>query len=157
MRLLGLSTPLSSFKQLIWGTEWGLLIHAWLKFEQNSQFVANGRLGTQHRPDAVGDWIQRARPSSYHPKINDIQGYGTKFSLWWQSLQPDWRNDDADDALPRSREDWEDIRRPGINGIMSVAAALFFWGYVERNKGESARSAWLNAVDDVVYVLNQLA
>ncbi|KJA22463.1 hypothetical protein HYPSUDRAFT_102681, partial [Hypholoma sublateritium FD-334 SS-4] len=148
---------LNLFQSANLGTEWSSLVVAWLKFEQDSHFIAKGRLGTHCRPRAIADWIQRARSASYQPEINNLAAFSTDFSAWWQSLQPDWRANNVDNALPRSREDWDDIRRPGINGLLSVAAALFFWGYAARNKGAPARSAWLDALNDVIHVLNQLA
>lgn len=139
------------------GDKWVRLVRAWLKFEQNAKFKANGRLGTQHRPTHVHDWIQRARPASYHPEIEDLKKYATDFSAWWQSLQPYWRaSDDVNRDIPRAREEWGDIWRAGINGLLSVTAALFFWGHATRGQSSSAQSAWLNALDDVIYVLDQL-
>lgn len=139
------------------GPEWKSLVTSWLKFEQNSQYLAHGRLGTHRRPQVVGDWIQRARPDDYQPDIGKPAAFAKEFSAWWQSLQPDWRTVSADRSLPQIRENWEEIRRPGINGLLSVVAALFFWGFAIRNKGSTMRSPWLNALNDVVYVLDQLA
>lgn len=139
------------------GPEWKLLVNSWLKFEQNMQYRAHGRLGTHHRPQVVGDWIQHARPDKYQPDIGKQATFAKEFSAWWQSLQPEWRTVGADDHLPRTIKDWEEIRRLGINGLLSVVAALFFWGLAVQNKGSTLRSAWLNALHDVAYVLEQLA
>ncbi|KJA13205.1 hypothetical protein HYPSUDRAFT_151852, partial [Hypholoma sublateritium FD-334 SS-4] len=53
------------------------------------------------------------------------------------------------------KNDWECLRRPGINGLLSVIAALFFWGCTAQ-KLPNAGVAWLEAVDDVSYSIAQL-
>ncbi|KAJ3505719.1 hypothetical protein NLJ89_g7270 [Agrocybe chaxingu] len=58
----------------------------------------------------------------------DVKTYEVQFVEWWTSLQPDWRLSD-EDKLEKECEgdDWECLRLPGLNGIVSVVAALFFW------------------------------
>jgi len=51
--------------------------------------------------------------------------------------------------------DWEVLRRPGVNGILSVMAGLFFWGVALRGKG--SREGWNNAVSDCTVVLVALS
>ncbi|KJA14112.1 hypothetical protein HYPSUDRAFT_106491, partial [Hypholoma sublateritium FD-334 SS-4] len=134
------------------GSEWALLVSNWVRFEEDAQFQGGGKLGTQRRPRVVADWIQRARSPVYRPAINDVAGFATDFSAWWQSLQPEWRRTDSDAGpdLPRQGGDWTHIRRSGANGLLSVVAALFFWGNVVQ--GTPARAVWLKAMEDVLFV-----
>ncbi len=121
-------------------SEWDLLLSVWLKFEENASFDGNARLGAQHRPRVIADWIQRARPATFRPEIKDEQEFSTAFSAWWQNLQPEWRPakniNDSQEA-----EDWDAIRCSGVNGLVSVVAALFFWEVLYR-VGPLRRRGW---------------
>ena len=142
------------FKSENLGSEWDLLFSNWLKFEENSQLQGTGKLGCQRQPWVITGWIQRARASTYHPDIEDINGFKADFHVWWQSLQPDWRRVDSTKNSKQPEGDWGCIRQSGPNGLLSVVAALFFWGDAVQNT--SARTAWLEALTDVSYVLEQL-
>ncbi len=146
---------LKLFRSVALGSEWDALLSRWLQFEQQSQFQGDTRLGAKNRPGIVGDWIQRARPSEFHFKIQGVRSFNKNFNVWWISLQPDWRTNDPSGVLLRSGGDWGRLRCPGVNGLLSVLAALFFWGReVQKQPDESA--AWVAAVDDVYYAIAQL-
>ncbi len=125
------SKALTLFKLTDLGPEWHHFVATWLAFEQQSGFESSGRLPAQGRPCAVHDWIKRARPSDYRPEIKDIKHFAKEFQTWWQAIQPDWRADGAD-AQPPQERGWDELRYPGVNGILSVVAALFFWGHAIR-------------------------
>lgn len=135
------------------GQPWNQAVSLWEAFEVSTGFPDTRRLPklrARHRPVFVGDWIQRARISTYRPNIPDFDDAGEKFTTWWASLQPQWRVSD-DGSLIRSCGSWEDLRRPGVNGLLSVLAALFFWGAAAGGKD----SRWDEAVADVVWAFGE--
>lgn len=138
------------------GVEWEVLLAAWLKFEEESGFQGSGKLGTHRRPRVIEDWIQRARLPTFRPEIKDIEGFAADFTAWWQSLQPEWRRN-GNGEIPNEGGDWNEIRKPGVNGLLSVIAALFFWGNtIQITQHAAARAAWLEALGDVAYVIEHL-
>jgi len=80
-----------------------------------------------------------------------------RYITWWTGLQPNWRKS-TNGKLVFSRViggDWKQLRRPGLNGLVSVIAALLFWGVVfQDSRGE--RKGWDKAVFDCLILLNQL-
>ncbi len=125
-------------------------------FEKGSADRSSARLGAQSRPQAVTDWIRRARLNTYNPQINSVATFAKEFNAWWASLQPAWRTDGGRGVLRRDGEDWECLRCSGINGLLSVLAALFFWGCAVQKSKAATKSAWLRALDDVSYSITQL-
>lgn len=135
--------------------KWQDLVVAWIKFEEVSEFKSS-QLGSKDRPQAIADWIRRARRVDYRPEIKNITAYEEDFRVWWISLQPAWRRVDSDwPQKGESKGDWEMLRRSGRNGLVSVVAALFFWGWASRNDGDAMKT-WDIAVDDVLYALTQM-
>ncbi len=65
-------------------------------------------------------------------------------------MQPSWRTNNNNNG--ETSGDWEKIRRPGVNGLLSVMAALFFWGDVTGRADEQ----WLEALKDVLYVFEHI-
>lgn len=143
----------SLFESTNLGLEWKLLLSRWFKFEEQAGFQDSGKLGTRRRPRAVADWIQRARTPTFRPEITDFDEFAADFTAWWQSVQPEWRRSGNGEAS-RDDGDWEDIRRSGVNGLVSVVAALFFWGNAIQPAGD--RVKWVEALGDVTYVFEHL-
>jgi len=51
--------------------------------------------------------------------------------------------------------EWEKLRKPGLNGLLSALAGLFYWGrIVQRNAKQ--RKAWAVDVEDCTLVLHHL-
>lgn len=148
-----LSNSLSLFKSTTLGPEWDLLVSNWFKFEEGTQFQGNGRLGCRRRPRVIAMWIKNARNPTFHPDRKDVKAIADDFTAWWQSLQPKWRSANSNKAK-QPNGDWDCIRCSGSNGVLSVVAALFFWGDAVQNT--PARTTWLEAMEDVSYVLAQL-
>lgn len=154
-RPLWINNAVSILQTTKLGPEWDLLLSNWLKFEERTQFQEGGlRLGAKRRPLLVANWIQYARNPTFHAEIKNVAAFAADFSAWWQGLQPGWRRANSDDQTPRQAEEWDSIRRPGLNGLLSVVAALFFWGSAVQST--AARSVWLEAAKDVSFVLEQL-
>ena len=137
------------------GSSWNQLVKAWAAFEAKSDFKELKKLPTTNRPDAVKAWIQQARAPAWRPTILDVTAYGLEFNTWWSALQPEWRKSSSGKIVFSEVDgDWDVLRRPGINGILSVLAGLFFWGVALREK--DSREGWKDAVFDCIVVLTAL-
>jgi len=137
------------------GDRWTNVVNTWVLFERKEINLKPAVLGSAHRPPAVHDWIQRARSALYRPAIASVDRFETSYKLWWASLQPDWRVDASGEVtFAKTSGDWDVIRKPGRNGILSVTAALFFWGI--KVKDTEDINGWENAVDDLLLVLIEL-
>ena len=138
------------------GKTWSKLVEVWTLFETQADYEEVKKLSTINRPEAIKTWIQRSRPSVWRPVIDDVQVYEAKYITWWTGLQPNWRKSNGKLVFSRViGGDWEQLRRPGLNGLVSVMAALLFWGVVlQDSRGE--RKGWDKAVSDCLVVLNQL-
>ena len=69
-------------------------------------------------------------------------------------MQPQWRFGE-DGKLLRVAGALEDLRRPGTNGLLSVIAALFFWG-VALGANRAECSMWSSRVKDLEWVFKTL-
>ncbi|KAF9032256.1 hypothetical protein BJ165DRAFT_1331794, partial [Panaeolus papilionaceus] len=85
------------------------------------------KLPTKHRPFPIKEWIGRARSLTYRPDNINLASYEQDFKLWWASMQPAWRLDDGKVVASRVDGNWTGLRMPGINGLLNVVAALFYW------------------------------
>jgi len=138
------------------GSSWNQLLKAWAAFEAKSDFKeSKKKLLTANRPNAVKAWIQRARSPAWNPPISDAAAYGSEFKKWWSALQPGWRKSRSGEILfSKVVGDWEVLHRPGLNGILSVVAGLFFWGVALQEA--DCREEWNSAVSDCTVVLTAL-
>lgn len=139
------------------GAQWQALVAAWLRFETAAGLtVPGGRLPSKGRPPLIAGWIKNARTPGYPVNLGDVNAFKRTFNAWWNSLQPKWRTEGRDGALKRDGGDWRSMcEYSGVNGLLSVVACLFFWGSATLTPSQSC--SWDTAVDDVLYVLEQLA
>ncbi|CAA7268955.1 unnamed protein product [Cyclocybe aegerita] len=152
-----LPPALSMLQQGSLGEPWIALVRTWLSFEVQSHYEPVANLSATHRPPAVRDWIQRARAPAWRPQIPNVGKYGAQFWRWWAGLQPSWRRDEDGDVVMGAVEgDWEPLRRPGVNGLLSVLVALFFWGG-KVQKTRVAKEKWLLAVKDVHLAMSKVS
>jgi hypothetical protein len=137
------------------GMEWKDLISSWVSFEEKSRNTEARRLSAAGRPKVVGLWIARRRTTTFLPNISSLKEYESEFNGWWKNLQPTWRisNGKVDKAV--SQGDWDCLRCPGVNGVISVVVALFYWGLASDGK-LARRKAWIAAVEDCVTVFSLL-
>ncbi|KAG6835662.1 hypothetical protein H0H93_015970 [Arthromyces matolae] len=54
------------------GSGWTQLLSAWKEFEEGAKYQKQPPLSRQARPDAVGDWIQRARIVTFRPPLTAV-------------------------------------------------------------------------------------
>lgn len=138
------------------GTTWAKLVKAWVAFEDGAGYEGTKKLLATHRPDAIKAWIGRARSSTWRPVISDTSVYESEYMSWWAALQPSWRkSSDGGIIFAKVEGNWEILRRPGLNGILSVMAGLLFWGVALRDSG-NARKGWNKAVSDCLMVISSL-
>ncbi|KAF8971656.1 hypothetical protein BDZ97DRAFT_1650694 [Flammula alnicola] len=97
---------------------WTELVEKWAAFEIQSDFEEVAKLKTTNQPAAIGAWIQRYRSPSWRPTISDPNEYGASF-----------------------------MAKPGLNGLVSVMAGLFYWGCAIESAQEG-QDKWLVAVED---------
>ena len=71
-------------------------------------------------------------------------------------MQPKWRLSKKGEILTRKMDgDLDGLRKPGLNGLLSVLAALFFWGRIAQNNTKQ-RKGWIGHVEDCILVLRGL-
>ena len=136
------------------GEEWMELVNLWVLFEARSQYEEVKKLDPTRRPAAVGLWIGRAHSSMWRPIITDVSKYVASFWEWWSVIQPDWRLEDGQLVHEHVVGDWEALRLPGINRVVSVVVALFYWG-LEVLEDSHGQSHWVSAVEECHDVFKQ--
>ncbi|KAJ7875687.1 hypothetical protein B0H13DRAFT_2347995 [Mycena leptocephala] len=83
------------------------------------------------------------------------------FTTWWTSLQPSWcgawhGRTGAAPALLLGSE-WGKLAVFGQNGLLSMVAMLYWWGFAEKKKGVAASSdGWEEVALDILNVLQGL-
>ena len=138
------------------GERWAELVRLWVAFEQKERFKQRGKLSPKKRPDVVTEWIQRARSPTWQPVITNVSTFEKSFHAWWLSLQPKWRLSKNGEILTRKMDgDLDGLRKPGLNGLLSVLAALFYWGRIAQNN-KKQRKGWVAHVEDCILVLRGL-
>ena len=105
-------------------------------------------LSTHQRPDEVHQWIKRARKPRI--KVKSPATYKTKFMLWWDHLNPSWRIREDGRLTQRGTGDWSPLVISGINGFVSVIAALAAY------RDAATLEEWVAAATDVSWVLSQV-
>ena len=138
------------------GDRWAELIRLWVEFEEKEGFKERKKLGTNSRPAFVAEWIRYARSPTWRPSITDVPALETSFQAWWKGLQPGWQmSEDRLTVLDKMDGDWDQLRRPGLNGLLSIIACLFYWG-CKAQGNKKHRVGWASAVEDCMLVLGQL-
>lgn len=147
---------LRGFPSTSLGPGWDTLLRNWLQFEQDEGYQDCRRLGSRNRPRIIADWIQWARKPTFKHEIKNQDIFAEEFNAWWRGLQPAWRIDNASDLLRRDGDDWTCLRCSGVNGLLSVLAALYFWGCHVQPGTVAFKSRWSEALDDVSYAISKL-
>jgi hypothetical protein len=163
--------PVLEMFKTITHEKWTMLVSKWLQFEASHNF--QGKLSASGRPACVGDWIARARSPNWRPIPS--KSLGEHVETWWAGMQPEFRTADDGRLLESCREvgiadNWEHLRHAGVNGLVSVVAALFFWycslplfgqgrlpAHRQRAAMERAETSWIDVVIDVTWVFEHLA
>ncbi|KAI0038726.1 hypothetical protein FA95DRAFT_1578033 [Auriscalpium vulgare] len=140
------------------GPDWQVLVTRYSGFEEAMSFGEGPSeslaLSAKHRPEEVRLW-QKGRRPWHNGKIKNLDDFMNKFEDWWRSLQPAERFDSEGDAMaPSISMDWSKVCIAGPNGLLSVLAALLWWGLaVKDDKEHYAYERWYVVVVDVSTVL----
>ncbi|PPQ84374.1 hypothetical protein CVT26_007383 [Gymnopilus dilepis] len=78
----GIRNTLTMLTSVEWELGWDILTAVWIRFEKIHNFQSSSKkFKPTGRPQAIGDWIKRARASTYRPQI-DVEKFGADF---WKS------------------------------------------------------------------------
>ncbi|KAJ7265598.1 hypothetical protein C8J57DRAFT_1069201 [Mycena rebaudengoi] len=145
------------------GPHFAAILNAWTRIEAASRFEhSESNLPHKGRPAQVGRWTaaqRRARPADI--SITDLAKYAVQWRAWWGSLQPVWRSKGVDgqwDIGGSYGSEWGDLFQWGVNGVLSLLAALYFWGCAVLDVPEANEAqVWELEVQDVGWMLEGLA
>ncbi|KAK7028203.1 SERTA domain-containing protein 3 [Paramarasmius palmivorus] len=125
------------------------------------------KLTTVRRPDPVAQWIGTARPAQFRSSINNLALYGESYMDWLSECSPEWRRRDPETGMmARDGTDWSAIAVGGVNGIVSLVAALVWWRegvssltgdtYRERQTTSRHFDIYREALNEVHYTFQEL-
>ncbi|PPQ76153.1 hypothetical protein CVT24_006578 [Panaeolus cyanescens] len=139
------------------GNGWAELLEAYSRFQGRYGYLDDRRLPKKGRPAFVDEWIRvgRTRSFNWRPRKLVLKDVEKGFQAWWVTLQPSWRVEKGVIAKDKLEGDWDSLRLPGVNGMLSVVAALYFWG-LEARGTKARRDAWDVALKDCSAVLNAM-
>jgi hypothetical protein len=106
-------------------------------------------MNTKSRPGILSKWLMNRK---FHtlPNIDDVAGYAEEWLVWWNSLQPKWRQSSGDGLLPlplataSQKKDIVCLKKGGPSGLVTVLIGLKWWASI---RSDDAR--WLDAVSDI--------
>jgi hypothetical protein len=106
-------------------------------------------MNTKSRPGVLSKWLM-TRKFQTLPNVDDIAGYAEEWLVWWNSIQPKWRQSSGDGLLPlplsiaEKKEDIVCLKKGGPSGLVTVLIGLKWWASI---RGQDAR--WLASVEDI--------
>src|SRR5205807_2193156 len=114
------------------------------------------------RPPELNRWIGAGRWRGKAPVVSNHAAFSAAWWAWWMSLQPTWRELSLSGrpTIGLYGEDWSTLKYPGQNGMLSIVATLAWWGVSLPNlvqHGSGSHADWLDAVDDVAWMLKGLS
>jgi len=140
------------------GECWAVLVEVWVEFKKKEGFKEWGFLLAKEWPECVSEWIRHGRPPAWTPAITAVSKLEMAFRMWWVSLQPKWWVSAKGAIITtdlESGDDWDHLRKPGLNGLLSVLVGLFYWGRTPKRSAKQ-RAAWATSLEDCIFVLCHL-
>ncbi|KAJ7766369.1 hypothetical protein DFH07DRAFT_737340 [Mycena maculata] len=146
------------------GCHFDAVIEAWTRLEAASRYEQGPtNLTPKGHPAQVGAWIgtHRGKRGS-DPKVTDPAAFAVAWKNWWDFLQPAWRVKDGDGkwsvtgGYGKDGTEWGNLYQWGVNGTLSLLAALYFWGVAVEGQGE-LETVWEAEVIDVAWMLEGMA
>ncbi|KAJ7161805.1 hypothetical protein C8R43DRAFT_1123523 [Mycena crocata] len=133
-----------------WNGGWNKLVVLWWSLETSTKFASSPRVGlpTAERPAEIPWWTSRAR--SGNPTISNVENFVAVFKNWWFLINPSWRQNEDGSLKLEEDGSWEELRKPGANGLLNVLICLKWWR--ERMDG----LGWDDVVADVTWVIECL-
>ncbi|KAJ7054009.1 hypothetical protein C8F01DRAFT_918560, partial [Mycena amicta] len=119
-----------------------------------------GKLPATNRPVQVHNWNRNHRVTKpAYCGIRDIAQFLREYWAWWMGMQPVWREKTREGrpgSADRNGESWGTLVAPGINGMLSVFALLYWWGCEEKTQATWPTNDWVEAVEDATRVCASL-
>ncbi|KAL1749672.1 hypothetical protein FB107DRAFT_225114 [Schizophyllum commune] len=140
------------------------LLGAWqaLEAENNFDMAKGAKLRDPNKPPVLRAWIQagRAPRTKKIPAIADVDAFAKQVWAWWASLQPEWREVDAERLAQPSSDvpaDWGTaLGVRGQNGMLSVVACACWWGLASSEAQRADDGLWHRLVQDATWVCEQM-
>ena len=113
-------------------------------------------MNTKCRPKILSKWLINRK---FHtlPDVDDVGGYTEEWLMWWNSVQPKWRQSLVTGSLPlplsiaSDKEDLICLKKGGLSGLVTIMIGLKWWASI-RDKD----AKWLAAVKDVRSCMDEL-
>ncbi|KAJ7810840.1 hypothetical protein B0H14DRAFT_2378828 [Mycena olivaceomarginata] len=142
---------------LLWacegGREWDEAVVKWTELERAYGMVnSTTPLPKRGRPEAIDKWVKGGR-SAKAPEIV-LDKHSKTWWSWWTGMAPSWRElDDNGRPVIGKSGPWEDLVKPGGNGLLTAMLCLVWW----LGAAGEVTQEWEAAVTDVKWVLEGLA
>ena len=78
-----------------------------------------------------------------------MTGFDKCFIKWWAYLQTDWGVTDGE-VLRDLTRDFSVLKRPGLNGFLTLLVGLFYWHVTNEM---SLEEDWLTIVEDCISII----
>ncbi|KAJ7056328.1 hypothetical protein C8F01DRAFT_1311106 [Mycena amicta] len=112
-----------------------------------------GRLSAEHRPAQMQRWIRNKRVATpAYCGISDATAFAKSYWAWWMGIQPSWREITQEIrpvSADRGSESWGALVVPGINGMLTAVAMLYWWGCEEKTQQVWPTPDWVDALEDL--------
>ncbi|KAK7055631.1 hypothetical protein R3P38DRAFT_3170305 [Favolaschia claudopus] len=142
------------------GELWKKVVEAWWKREEKANFKGPSQgAAAKERPSEIKGWIARARVGGPQPPIKNVFNFTATWWVWWMRLNPTWREKVCDGRrLAKEGEgDWKVLAsQTGPNGLLNALICLRWWRDVLGSNDEREIKEWLEAVEEVDWVLNKM-
>ncbi|KAJ7603766.1 hypothetical protein DFH06DRAFT_1021919, partial [Mycena polygramma] len=151
------------------GPNYMSVLQAVIRVEEAYGFNTTARpLSTVKRPEVIFDWVRggRGSKSSKPPVIKKFPTYPGVWQGWWDLLQPEWRRRGVNGQwmVGEYGQDWGLLECGGVNGVLNLAASLYYWGRHVYGARETQGEEWFavnvklwdDAVHDVAWMLDGL-
>lgn len=140
--------------------DWGLLESIWnfrkevrdLLYGHPLMLICCQRVGfsTKNRAPGVGKWVKNARNGRMTQYVDDKEAFVEKWYLWWDAINPEWRERRDGQLVTGGSGDWSTMYLPGPNGFLNVLGALVALRDMETPE------RWSEAMRDVRWVIGQV-
>ncbi|KAJ7048991.1 hypothetical protein C8F01DRAFT_1003297 [Mycena amicta] len=135
------------------GAAYNEMLTAYLALEAAYGYVnGTGRLSAEHRPAQMQRWIRNKRVATpAYCKISDTTAFAKGYWAWWAGIQPSWREITQEIrpvSAEQGSESWGALVVPGINGMLTAVAMLYWWGCEEKTQEVWPTPDWVDAVED---------
>ncbi|KAJ7104604.1 hypothetical protein C8R44DRAFT_640076 [Mycena epipterygia] len=145
------------------GVAYSEVLRAFIEMERQKGFVkGTGKLvSSQERPAQVSEWVRDGRGRTKAMlAVTNVAAFEKTWWGWWLGMQPEWREcgtGGRPETPQKYGKGWGGMLG-GQNGVLSVVASLYWWGYAEKMGATgSTQGGWEAAVKDVVWVLTGMA